>query len=621
MGKIHTGNISGSAATGKKGAFHLSKQPVVHGRPDENVHKYEVTLEEAPSGETAPPAYEDLGPLPASYGSKSLFLVARDPHWLFCYWDIDWAEYPLSRLSDGKVHLRVYDAATAAETYRAEVTPEARNWYISAGHGNATFYAEIGFVNQAGTWEVIARSNETTTPSDGLSEQVADTFATIPYHLAFQKMLDMVEPARRPGESLVDALSRLQNEGRKLAFALGQIPDWTDEQRRVLAVLLGNDLDELAKLAPAEIDRRLRQQLKDRLFSESASGLIPGEGALGGTASLFSGAGLGLSSWLASWRAAVEVGEISSWLSSWLSGAEIGAFASWLSSWPGAEVSREISSWLSSWPGIGAPSSALSSWLASWPGAKNESLSSWLSSWPGAAQSSFWSSWLSSWALAAGASETFQSSWLSSWQAAAKGESFWSSWLSSWSGASWGVSSFSSAGLSSWLSSWAGAAGGLSSVSSFFQSSWLASWKGAARGDSRFWSSWLSSWGYGLGGASGAGGSGGVSSFGASWSAQPFGKPRSFFMHVNAEVIFYGGTHPEAKVWIDNKPVALNPDGTFRHHFIFPDSTSEIPIVAESPDGQEQRCAVLRFERGTLRVGEVGHTPQPTHLGPPIGRR
>ncbi len=623
MGNIQTGKISGSSATGKKGAFHLSKQPVVHGRPDENVHKYEATLDELPSGQPEVPAFEDLGPLPSSYGSKSLFLVARDPQWLFCYWDVDWGEYPPERMTDGKVFLKVFETAQGGEVYRAEVTPEARNWYVSAGHGNATFVAELGFVNRSGAWEAITRSNEATTPSDGLSDQVADTFATVPYHLAFQKMLDLVAPARRPGESLLDALARIQAEGRTLAFALGQIPQWTDEQRRVLAVLLGNNLDELRSMSPEQIDLRLRQQLKERLSSEGSSGLLAGELGPGGAASLFSGMGLSLSSWLASWQQAVQVGELSSWLSSWLGGAEIGAFASWLASWPGAAESQAISSWLASWPGVGAPSSALSSWLASWPlGAigQNEALSSWLASWPGAAQSSFWSSWLSSWAQAAGGSEVFQSSWFSSWQTAAKGQAFWSSWLSSWAGAAGGLSSVSSSFLSSWLSSWAGA-GGLSSVSSFFQSSWLSSWGGVAakRGESKFWSSWLSSWGFGLGGASGAFSSGGLSSFGASWSAQPFGKPRGFFMHVNAEVIFYGGTHPDAKVWIDGKPVELTPEGTFRYHFVFPDGKSEIPIVAQSPDGREQRCAMLRFERGTVRIGEVGHTPQPAHLGAPMG--
>ena len=89
-------------------------------------------------------------------------------------------------------------------------------------------------------------------------------------------------------------------------------------------------------------------------------------------------------------------------------------------------------------------------------------------------------------------------------------------------------------------------------------------------------------------------------------------------MHVNAEVIFYGGTHPQAKVTIDGKPVELAPDGSFRFHFVFPDGTYEIPVIATSPDGVETRSATLRFERGTARTGDVGETSQPP-LARPMG--
>ena len=101
----------------------------------------------------------------------------------------------------------------------------------------------------------------------------------------------------------------------------------------------------------------------------------------------------------------------------------------------------------------------------------------------------------------------------------------------------------------------------------------------------------------------------------SSWS-----RPREFFMHLNAEVIFYGGTHPDAKVTVDGKEIMIRPDGTFRYHFVLPDGEFEIPIVATSPDGVETRRAVLRFERATAREGEVGATAQPP-LGEPVGRR
>ena len=71
-------------------------------------------------------------------------------------------------------------------------------------------------------------------------------------------------------------------------------------------------------------------------------------------------------------------------------------------------------------------------------------------------------------------------------------------------------------------------------------------------------------------------------------------------------------------VTIDGKPVALSPDGSFRYHFVFPDGSYEIPITATSPDGVETRSAILKFERDTVRSGDVGSTSQPP-LPAPLG--
>ena len=109
------------------------------------------------------------------------------------------------------------------------------------------------------------------------------------------------------------------------------------------------------------------------------------------------------------------------------------------------------------------------------------------------------------------------------------------------------------------------------------------------------------------------------SGVGASWSAQPF-SARKFFMHVNAEIIFYGGTDPNATVWVDGKEIRLSPDGTFRYHFKLPDGDFAIPIVARSPDGVEQRSATLSFVRSTAKIGHVTDTDQPPYLEPLIGK-
>ncbi|MEX1009854.1 MAG: DUF4912 domain-containing protein [Chthoniobacterales bacterium] len=121
--------------------------------------------------------------------------------------------------------------------------------------------------------------------------------------------------------------------------------------------------------------------------------------------------------------------------------------------------------------------------------------------------------------------------------------------------------------------------------------------------------------------APGSWSSAGLSSWGASGSSISSWPPtREFFLHVNAEVIFYGGTHPAARLTIDGREIMIRPDGSFRYHFVFPDGEFEIPIVATSPDGAETRRAVLRFERATGRQREVGATAQPP-LAAPMGKK
>jgi len=160
--------------------------------------------------------------------------------------------------------------------------------------------------------------------------------------------------------------------------------------------------------------------------------------------------------------------------------------------------------------------------------------------------------------------------------------SSWGAAAASWSQAPGGFSSGFLAGLGLAGASWSNA-------------SWetaLGSWSSAALASWGAPSSWMSSW----------------------------RGPREFFMHLNAEVIFYGGTHPDAKVTINGQEIMIRPDGTFRYHFVLPDGEFEIPIVATSPDGVETRRGVLRFERATTRAGHVGATAQPP-LGEPMGRK
>lgn len=348
------------------------------------------------------PEFESLGELPVSYHEDTLFLVARDPRWLFSYWDFDWTKIQKIAFRFGvpMFFLKIWRADGAEET-TVEVRPEARNWYVPVGAPDTEYSAELGYYGTDGAWIVAVKSKGARTPPEALAdEQHAAEFVTLPAGMSFEQMLALVSERMAAGESLLQAIARIT--GSAVGVRAGEAPEWTDEQRRLLATLLGHTVIDRMGLGSAEIDQLLRKQLLENLGSESASGL----GAI--------------------WRSAL---------------AQAGGESSLFSG---------VTSWQSSWPTV----------------------------------------------------------------------------------------------------------------------------------------------------------------------------PRGFFMHVNAEVIFYGGTDPKATVWIDGRQIRLEPDGTFRHHFRMPDGDWVIPIVARSPDGVEERSATLNFARGTSRVGEVGATAQPPGLAPePMGRR
>jgi hypothetical protein len=102
--------------------------------------------------------------------------------------------------------------------------------------------------------------------------------------------------------------------------------------------------------------------------------------------------------------------------------------------------------------------------------------------------------------------------------------------------------------------------------------------------------------------------------------SSPFGgaeKRRGFWFNVNAELIIYGATEPDASVTIGGRPIQLRRDGTFSFRFALPDGSYELPVQATSADGEEARSAGLSFRRGTEYRGEVGAHPQDKRLKSP----
>ena len=500
--------------------------------------------------------FDELGELPSGYGQ--MFIIARDPHWLFTYWDFDYAVFPERR----HLLLQVFRGPELETTI--EINEIARNWYIPVQQADADYRVEFVLRGEDGAVRVIGQAGPTHTPPESISPQWDSQFATVPFHLGFNFLLDVIAAAKATGEPLTEALARLQQAA---ASNLGRPSSWNESQLHILETLLGKAfVGELSSMTSEELASYLRTDLATQLDSESASELLA-KGRLAQllapeASSLFSGFqeifGRSLSSAGLSSLGAPSAAESSETLAA---GSES------LASWQGAAGSetrlREVGP--SSFEIAGGLSSA-------------EMSSGALSSFAGASELG----------IVGLSSAELSSAALSS---------------AAWSGLEFSLSSWSELAAASAGASELGALGPSSaelSASALSSAAWsglefpLSSWSELAS-ESSLWSGFASSW------------SGPVE--------------RGFFMHVNAEVIFYGGTDPRAKVTVAGQPIQLQPDGTFRYHFKFPDNDFEIPIVAVSPDGKETRSAVLYFRRNTTRQGDVGASGQPADLGDLMGAK
>lgn len=154
--------------------------------------------------------YENLGELPRSYGRPVLFGIARDPHTIFAYWEIDWPTAFGNRPpADRKVHLRVVSDDGSEET-TVTVEPFAGNHCVAVSQARSTYRIELGYHEPAEVWNSVATSAAIATPPDDVSENDSIDVATVPFHLSFQRMVDAFRASKYDGDALVEIVSRLQ---------------------------------------------------------------------------------------------------------------------------------------------------------------------------------------------------------------------------------------------------------------------------------------------------------------------------------------------------------------------------------------------------------------------------
>ena len=76
-------------------------------------------------------------------------------------------------------------------------------------------------------------------------------------------------------------------------------------------------------------------------------------------------------------------------------------------------------------------------------------------------------------------------------------------------------------------------------------------------------------------------------------------KERGFWFSLNAELIVYGATEPDAEVTLQGLPVKLRPDGTFTMRFALPDGRQVVPVSFTSADRVETHWITPEVTRET----------------------
>jgi hypothetical protein len=155
-----------------------------------------------------PAEFADAIELPRVYGAPLLFAIARDPRTLFVYWNVDWsAIFESTAPVDRQVHLRIHRADGTEELTEA-VEPMAGNCYVKVSQPRENYRVELGYYQPNQVWNLVATSEPVTIPAEKVAENEDVDVATIPFHLSFQRLIDLFRASKT--DALSEIISRLQ---------------------------------------------------------------------------------------------------------------------------------------------------------------------------------------------------------------------------------------------------------------------------------------------------------------------------------------------------------------------------------------------------------------------------
>lgn len=153
------------------------------------------------------------GAFPSSRDTDLLYVMARDPKSLFVYWDLNWTRiFSRAGIAARQVHLRIYRQDGSVEGTR-EINPFLGTCFADVAAAGADYYCELGCL-EGDEWICLVRSGKAATPADRMSDDLSAQFATLPLHLSFQRMLDIMRVTQAGGANLARTAASLQDNAR-----------------------------------------------------------------------------------------------------------------------------------------------------------------------------------------------------------------------------------------------------------------------------------------------------------------------------------------------------------------------------------------------------------------------
>jgi len=216
--------------------------------------------------------------LPEAYGTRRLFLTARDPHWLYAHWDLTREQQAKLNVQSADSHLvlRVYAGKLEGNPVcEIHVHPESRHWFAHVERSGDSYLAELGYYSPVGRWTRVAVSGATVTPPEAASAEGEAEFATIPFEFPFAKLIGIIKSAVRENVPLAQALEELRRQGHPaLPRANGEpIAHWTAQQEQALAEVISIDQGRRVWMGSLEITELIRRRLAREISSLGVSSL------------------------------------------------------------------------------------------------------------------------------------------------------------------------------------------------------------------------------------------------------------------------------------------------------------------------------------------------------------